>query len=638
MTNIDSKMKELRALLTETLPYELPFGFTNENFFLSELKIGDLSDAQRKKLDFVRRSRKGYTKPFSYKINRSHREKNTISIIHPTIQLRIAKLYSEFEQTILQSCARSPFSLRYPAASQRIFTKGSSKDVRRRWEADLPDDLPGQKISTPYVPSYFAYQRFLLLDRFFSSNELVRLESRFSRLRTLDVSRCFFNIYTHSISWAVKEKDFSKDNSKMYSFEQQFDEVMQYANYNETAGLLVGPEASRIFAEIILQRIDLEVAASAEQTGLREGRDYTVRRYVDDFHIFADEEGTLDKIERFLSDSLEEYKMFLNLDKARDFERPFVTSVSRVKFEVHGVARRIEECLIKRPQADDEPRKQTKKAIRSSLDALRHIGGSERAAMVSSTSEIYGALHSSIAKMSEFAKEDLSEDEWIDLSERAKFLVRMLYYLLSLDFRVPPLIRSAEILRKLSELLTRAPEAMSHDIRSYVIFETDQLISSNYDSHGSNLPLEIANAFLIGLLIDPGLFVSQAGAKLVLSDILEEKKTCYFSMLCLLHAHGSAGSVEAGEFAIAIRNRVLSDEFDIHKSCEDHLIFCDFVSCPYVDFDLRWTTFNDVTGGVEIGKEEFDKICPHLRFVNWQETGIQFAILQKRLPPVYFSS
>jgi len=638
MTNADSKMKELRALLTETLPYELPFGFTNENLFLSELKMDDLSDVQRKKIDIVRRMRKGYTKPFSYKISRSRRDKNTISIIHPSVQIRIAKLYSEFEQTILQACTKSPFSLRYPAASQRIFTRGSSKDVRKRWEADLPEDLPGQKISTPYVPSYFAYQRFLLLDRFFSSNELVRLESRFSRLRILDVSRCFFNIYTHSISWAIKEKDFSKDNSRMFSFEQQFDEVMQHANYNETAGILVGPEVSRIFAEIIMQRIDLEVAHLAEQAGLREGRDFTVRRYVDDFHIFSDEESTLDRVQRFLSDCLEEYKMFLNLEKVKDFERPFVTSVSRVKFEVYGVARSIEECLVKRPQADDVSRKETKKAVRFSLDALRHIGGSERTAMVSSTSEVFRALDFAIEKMEDFTKEDLNEDEWIDLSERAKFLVRTLFYLLSLDFRVPPLIRSAEILRKICDLLDSAPEAMSHDIRSYIIFEIDQIIASNYDPNGSCLALEIANSFLIGLLIDPILFVSQEGSKAVLSDILEGKKKCYFSMLCALHASGTSDVEKIDEFAIAMRNRILSADFDLQKNCEDHLIFCDFVSCIYLNFDLRWSLFNEVTGGAELSKEEFNQICPYLRFVNWQENGMQFKILQKRLPPVYFSS
>jgi hypothetical protein len=631
-------MKELRALLTETLPYELPFGFTNENLFLSELKINDLSEAQRKKVDLIRRDRKGYTRPYSYKINRSHRDKNTISIIHPSIQLRIAKLYSEFEQTILQSCVKSPFSLRYPAASQRIFIKGSSKDVRKRWQSDLPEDRPGQKISTPYAPSYFAYQRFLLLDRFFSSNELVRLESRFSKLRMLDVSRCFFNIYTHSISWAIKEKDFSKDNSKMYSFEQQFDEVMQHANYNETAGLLVGPEVSRIFAEIILQRIDLEVSRLAEEAGLREGRDFTVRRYVDDYHIFANEDRALDKVERFLSDNLEEYKMFLNLDKAKDFERPFVTSVSRVKFEVHSVARRIEECLIKPPQADGELRRQTKKSIRSALDALRHIGGSERAAMVSSTSEVYGALHFTIGRMVEFSKEELSEDEWIDLSERAKFVVRTLFYLLSLDFRVPPLIRSAGILKDLCVLLSRTPESMAHDIRSYVIFEADQILSSNYDAQGAILPLEIVNIFLIGLLVDPALFISQVGAKTVLEDILKGKKRCYFSMLCLLHARGSADGVESGDFEVEMRDRILSSDFDLQKNCEDHLIFCDFVSCPYVDFDLRWRTFNDATGGDELSKEEFEQLCLHLRFVNWHSAGMQFTILQKRLPPVYFSS
>ena len=46
-----------------------------------------------------------------------------------------------------------------------------------------------------------------------------------------DVSKCFYNIYTHSVTWAVKDKESAKRNSGESSFENRFDKVMQLANY-----------------------------------------------------------------------------------------------------------------------------------------------------------------------------------------------------------------------------------------------------------------------------------------------------------------------------------------------------------------------------------------------------------------------
>ena len=62
---------------------------------------------------------------------------------------------------------------------------------------------------------------------------------------------------------------------------------MQRVNYNETNGIIVGPEISRIFAEIILQRIDVNVVNRLKQSPylLTLGRDYEVRRYIDD-HLY----------------------------------------------------------------------------------------------------------------------------------------------------------------------------------------------------------------------------------------------------------------------------------------------------------------------------------------------------------------
>src|SRR3546814_5059604 len=71
-----------------------------------------------------------------------------------------------------------------------------------------------------------------------------------------------------TITWAVKDKLLAKEFKSAYSFEAQFDKLMQRANYNETKGIVVGPEFSRVFAEIILQRVDQKVIANLAVNGL----------------------------------------------------------------------------------------------------------------------------------------------------------------------------------------------------------------------------------------------------------------------------------------------------------------------------------------------------------------------------------
>lgn len=62
-----------------------------------------------------------------------------------------------------------------------------------------------------------------------------------------DVSRCFDSIYTHTLSWALSSKKIVKDNlgTNKDSFGGKFDRVMQQMNYNETNGIVIGPEFSK---------------------------------------------------------------------------------------------------------------------------------------------------------------------------------------------------------------------------------------------------------------------------------------------------------------------------------------------------------------------------------------------------------
>src|SRR3546814_6195653 len=91
---------------------------------------------------------------------------------------------------------------------------------------------------------------------------------------------------------------------------------MQRANYNETNGIVVGPEFSRVFAEIILQRVDQKVIANLAVNGLVFNRDYEIRRYVDDFFVFSNATEILDKVESRSEEHTSELQSLMRISYA----------------------------------------------------------------------------------------------------------------------------------------------------------------------------------------------------------------------------------------------------------------------------------------------------------------------------------
>ena len=152
-----------------------------------------------------------------------------------------------------------------------------------------------------------------------------------------DISKCFQSIYTHSITWAVKDKQFVKDNLKSIkdsSFEGRFDKLMQRSNSNETNGILIGPEFSRIFAEIILQRVDENARRTLSASSIE---NYTIKRYVDDYFVFTQNDELAFKIMDYFRVELEKFNLHLNDSKIVITKRPFMTLESVAKQQVSAL-------------------------------------------------------------------------------------------------------------------------------------------------------------------------------------------------------------------------------------------------------------------------------------------------------------
>ena len=111
---------------------------------------------------------------------------------------------------------------------------------------------------------------------------------------------------------------------------------MQKQNYNETNGICIGPETSRIFAEIILSEIDRKVEYSLALKGYVAKVHYEYRRYVDDYFIFTNDENVTDCVRSAISLCLLEYKLFLNEQKIEKFNRPFQTQKSKIIDDVNA--------------------------------------------------------------------------------------------------------------------------------------------------------------------------------------------------------------------------------------------------------------------------------------------------------------
>ncbi len=139
-----------------------------------------------------------------------------------------------------------------------------------------------------------------------------RINSRYI-LRT-DISRFYHSIYTHSIPWALHTKAVAKANRGMSLLGNRLDCLVRNGQDGQTVGIPIGPDASLVIAEILMQRCDRELLAACP--GIRG------HRFIDDYELGfrhrTDAEDAFHRLEKILGD----YELALNLRKTEIMELP----------------------------------------------------------------------------------------------------------------------------------------------------------------------------------------------------------------------------------------------------------------------------------------------------------------------------
>ncbi|WP_305082556.1 antiviral reverse transcriptase Drt3b [Actomonas aquatica] len=336
-----NKNDALRPLLTEVLPYEIPLWFSNT-------LIHQRATRNRNFLEKLFTGSLGALKPLDYRIKRTNSGLRTLSIMHPVAQLEACDFYESFGDLITFYCRKSQCSLRFPSKIASSF-----KSKNPTGESNSPLGVEEEGRDSIQCSSYFAYGRYSFLFRFYESYEYQTLEKRFRRMSQVDVAKCFNGIYTHSISWATKSRRVAKrDKAKKGGFDRRFDQLMQNSNYRETNGIIIGPEMSRIFAEIILQEVDVRVIRKLSSSKIEQNRDYDFRRYVDDYFIFTNGEGVYGRFIQALEEELAFFKLHLNEAKTNQIGRPFITNISMFK---HEVSSHLDKFYSRRVNGDNLP-------------------------------------------------------------------------------------------------------------------------------------------------------------------------------------------------------------------------------------------------------------------------------------------
>ena len=380
------RYKKERVVFSDVLPYELPLIFSNRYFYRFLVRNGIWIEISREGQDtlhwnktedkgilgllaiiFCRKISEFEGKdslllnvhdlkriPFVYSIQHKPLKHRFLSLIHPANQIKVVDLYNRYKDAIIYLCSKSNFSIRYPSKVACYFY----------YKDRLHHVLMGKKTDNmemyfneyENLKTFFSYKRYTNIYKFYEDYRYQRAEKKFSRLLKMDVQNCFDSIYTHSIAWAINGGvDIYKDTFEGKcdgSVGVLWDKMMQEMNYNETNGIVIGPECSRIFDEVISQYVDQMGEQQLLIKGYRHKVDYECYRYVDDYFFFYNSEAVKVDAEQLFQMYLKEFKLSLSQEKNKTFERPFVTEITKAKIAIDDLLNNTVKLYTNEPESE----------------------------------------------------------------------------------------------------------------------------------------------------------------------------------------------------------------------------------------------------------------------------------------------
>jgi hypothetical protein len=591
-TNLIKRRDYNRVLITETLPFETPIIFSNDGLYdlLSTLDTADevlkvvvcaivFGTALPKKVNS--------TEPYLYKVKKSSYELRRLALLHPSSQWKLRCFYEKYERLMLHYCYVSPASIRTPRRiAGSFYSKSSWENINQYKNGAVTTTALDKYVK--HTPSYFAYKGHDRLYKFFNSRDYFALEKQFSVLTTLDVSKCFDSIYTHSLSWAVKDKSFTKANVAISStFAQEFDEIIRHGNHNETNGIPIGPETSRIFAEIIFQEIDRRTIHCLSELGEKFGVHYTFRRYVDDVFIFTRDEKTGRKVYAAYADVLTGFNLHANTSKSHVILRPFLTAKSRIIFEAgHQANTFFEKFLNSENRKSLVPKEVYSQwsLTKSYLDSIKSLCSSSSANYDEISSFLISVITERVKKLVTNGVQEIPPEEQIKYLATIEVLLDVLFFLYSV---APSVSASYKLSTSIILLMRFSRRHLQPHIETVAQRIYDLLSSMLIDQCGVSyaegiegfVRLEYLNVVLAARELGPHYLLP---LDVVEKMFINEKLTYFTIISCLFYIRDEPRYKSLKKTLLKEVRHKLNNLADVFHNSEKAHLLLDLLFCPFV--------------------------------------------------------
>ena len=634
------KLDKLTPLLTDCLPYETPVLFSNRGFYKSiKTAYNDYCKEQAKEAGAGRKdfnnislsefmgihffpkdikrflwdsytetkNNKWYikgTKPYVYNSLKNQTDNRNMSLIHPICQIRICDCYYKYSDMILSNTNKSSISIRFPQKKSDYFFKKHVNLLNKivvedvTAEEDIKDILEGdENINFDNVPNkYFVYKKYPMLYKFYESQEYLNLEKFFSYCIKLDIKRCFESIYTHSVCWAVKDKKYAKEHTRDTNFENMLDSIMQESNWKETHGIPVGAEFSRIFAEIIFQKIDNNIEVAIENHKILKSN-FRIYRYIDDFFIFVNDLRLAEEITKIIEAALLDYKLFINTAKTVKLSRPFVTNRTIAQLKLREPLDLFLKPLNNIEEFNGKLKKNSKLGA-SFVNSIRliisenHVAGYDLIVYVFSAIRrgLFDLLRAFLKK-----QDELSIEEKKNICAYFKSIWFVIFYLFNISPRAKATYQICKIYTETVEILKKIQIEIAdvNDLKDYINANLIEFFEKN-NLYNLNEVLDL-------LWISKQLGVENKISNFRLKTICEDSFD-YFSFLMILWYIGD--DINYTDIKSYIFKKILvklSKSKDLSNT-ETFLLVVDLLKSPFLSDDQKKQILDNV--GINKHQEE----------------------------------
>jgi hypothetical protein len=204
---------------------------------------------------------------------------NSVEIVDDWKSAKVFSINEKVGKTPAKKKRRDAYLYDVYSAEAEVITKPKRGYERRNIHITHP--VPQALLALEFSNNWASIQKWLGKQKF--SADEIRVSGNFDRsikginfplhrakkgyleatsdwLVKTDITRFYPSIYTHSIPWAAYGKERVKSAMSSYkgSLADRLDVLVRACNRNQTIGIPIGPETSRILAEIISSRIDVD--------------------------------------------------------------------------------------------------------------------------------------------------------------------------------------------------------------------------------------------------------------------------------------------------------------------------------------------------------------------------------------------